>query len=118
MATTIGAVACDLVRGDPKPQAQRLAVWYTPGIGSPGAHALGLGDGAFHVVAVEFAAAANLVTWHANLCALQGSVVSITNDWGTTYANCLITRVGPMVRTTANTTSGRAEVHVEGVRSA
>jgi len=111
-------VACDLVRGDPTQQTQRLAVWHTPGVNNPGAHALGLGNGRFRVVAVEWAAAATLVAWQASLAALVGSVVTITNDWGTSYANCLITRVGPLQRTTANVGSGRGQVQIEGIRTA
>ena len=114
----IGAVTCTFVRGDLPQQKARLDVYYCPGLDNPGAHYLGLGDAAFAVRAILFDTPANVVTWAANLQALQGTVVTITNDWGTAYASCLLVQVGQLQRSPVGLTGARGEVTIQGTRSA
>ncbi len=113
----IGGVSCNMVKGEAPAKKERLRVWQVPGIDGYGAHADGLGDSAFVFLGVKYGLRAAIETWSTAIEALQGSVVSIVNDWGTTYTNCLIQHVS-VPRITAALWTGvdtRGEIRVEGV---
>jgi len=118
MAASIGGTACTFVKGDLAPQRARLDVYYVPGLNGPGLHYLGLGDSPFSVTAVLYSTAAGLATWAALIHAQQGTIVSIVNDYGDTYANCLLTRVSELRRQAAGTTTHRGELTIQGIRTA
>lgn len=116
----IGGVACDFVRGDLRAVKERVEIWQVPGLDGYGAQKMGLGDSDFLFTAVLHDSVANVTSWITNLAVLQGAVVSIVDDWGVTFTNCLITRVGIPRRTpfAHGTIACRAEVDVEGVKTA
>jgi hypothetical protein len=90
---TVGGVTCDFVRGQKPLLATQVEVWRMPGIDGYGAQLTGLGGGEGQFQAEYFNSPAGISTWHASLAALQGQVVSITNDLGDTVTNFLITNV-------------------------
>lgn len=90
MATSIGAVNCDMVKGIAPTKRSQVGIWRRPGVNSPGAHILGKA-GQFEFLAVEYAAFATVLAWAQSIEALIGTVVTITDDWGNAWANCLIT---------------------------
>ena len=114
---TVGAVGCTMVRGDCPGLAERSRLWQVPGHNGYGIQLLGTGNGRFGLVCIYYSTAADVAAWHANLQALQGTIVSIVNDYGTTYTYCFIHRVGPLLRTVAGATGCRGECQVSGVRT-
>lgn len=114
----VGGVACSFVRITLRPLRQRVETWHVPGLAGQAALLLGASDGDFAARAVLYDTHANVITWHLSLVALQGSVISIVDDWNSTTINCLVVRVGELVRAAARGNGGgecRAEVAVEGL---
>lgn len=118
----IGGVACTFVKGAlPRGLAQRVETWHVPGLSGQAGLLLGFSDGDFSVRAILYDSTANVTTWKVALEALQGTVVSIVDDWNVTTTGLLITRVGECQRTPASGSgvagvTCRGEVVVEGVR--
>jgi len=118
---TIGGITCTFVKPDfvrgPK---QRLEVWQSPGLDGYGAQSLGLGDAEFRVTAVFYEVSADVEAWFRLLELLQGTIVSITDDWGLTYTGLLIVRVGEPLRRAAWGVDfdTRGELRIEGVKVA
>ena len=89
--------------------AQRTEVWATPGMDGVGAQKVGKHDGAFRFLAVLYDTSANVDTWFAALEAVQATIGSIIDDWGTTHANCLIVHVGERHKKAARLPGGTLE---------
>jgi hypothetical protein len=115
----IGSTLCTFLRGTPPAQKQRVELWEVPGVDGYGAQLTGRGDAPFRLQAVLLSNASGCRTWGAALMALQGQVVSLTNDLGFTASGCLITRVSPLQVTTAwqpgTAITHRGEIEIEGV---
>lgn len=115
----IGAITCSHVKGEVPPQAERAEVWQVAGIAGYGVLLLGKGDSEFRLTAVLYSSAAGTKTWEASLKALQGTIVSITTDYGTIHANCFLARVGTMRRQAAyhpgTAITQRGEIEIEGI---
>ena len=114
----IGTVLCTFVRGHCPAPKMRLELWRIPGLDGYGAQALGLNDSPFQITAVLFSDASGLGQWKAALEALQGSIVTITNDLGASFQRCLITKLSNMTSTAALAAGGitqRGEIQIEGV---
>jgi hypothetical protein len=114
----IGGVLCTFVRGHCPQPKMRLMLWTVPGVDGIGAQAVGYNDSPFEVVAVLYSNALGIEAWKAALEGLQGTIVSITNDLGTTFSRCLITKVSLMRSIAALAHGGitqRGEIVVEGV---
>lgn len=113
----IGGVGCDIVRGEAPAKKERLRLWQVPGIDGYGAQAEGLGDSPFSFVGIKYGSRAAVEAWTAAIEALQGTVISVVNDWATTYTNCLIQHVSvPRITAALNTgVAARGEIRVEGV---
>lgn len=109
MAALIGSVTCDFVKGTAQGLTQQTETWNTPGINGQFGLLLGFNQGDFEFRAINYDTHANLLTWKTNLEALQGTIQTITDDFGQAWANCLIKRVvpSPVWRTPATGTSGR-----------
>jgi hypothetical protein len=110
--SSVGAISTDIMRGLPQGLKERLEVWEVPGIQGYGALKLAKGDAAFELQTVKYAAdntAAQAYKVAAE--AAQGTVVTVTDDWGTAYAGALIEHVEitkqPCIR------NGSAQVRVE-----
>jgi len=115
---SIGGVTCTFVRGHPPTPKQHVVLWRVPGIDGYGAQRMGLHDSPFEVVAVLYTNAAGLALWKTSMEALQGTLVSITNDLGISSTRCLITNVSPMRSMAALAAGGitqRGEITVTGV---
>jgi len=114
----IGGVSCTFVRGHTPIVKQRIETWAVPGLDGVGAAAMGRNDSKFTFTAILFSNAAGIIAWKIAIEALQGTIVSIVNDLGVTYINCLITEVGDLRNTPAIAPGGitqRGEIQVSGV---
>lgn len=95
----IGAVQCTFVRvADHAPLAERLETWTVPGLNGIGAIKAGLSDSRFQCVAQIKGTALETTVWETALRALQGSIVNITDDWGTVHYSILMEEVVPQAR--------------------
>ena len=92
---SIGSVACSILRGNPRPQQERVETFEIPGIDGVGVHLYGRGGGEWEAEAVVYDSAANVDVWYSAIAALQGSIVAVVNDWPET-STCLILSVGPL----------------------
>jgi len=96
---SVGSVTTDFVSGTPAGLKRQLKVWTRPGLDGVGALDVGKSDGRARLQLEHHDTQSNVETWIADIEALQGQVVSITPDWGTTYDGCLITEVSqPEIR--------------------
>lgn len=93
---SIGAVSCSILRGNPRPQQERVETFEIPGIDGVGVHLYGKGGGEWEAEAVLYDSAANVDIWHAAIASLQGSIVPIVNDWSVTTSSVLILSVGQL----------------------
>jgi hypothetical protein len=93
---SIGGQGFEIMRGHPAPQKLRTEVWQVPGIDGYGVQTLGMGDSEFPLTTITYvadnAAAEALITACA---ALQGTLVSITDDCGNTFTNILVKEFDP-----------------------
>ncbi len=94
----LGAVTVDILRGLVQPQKQRMDVWETPGVDGYGALKMGFGDAETDLQSVTFSAdIAAARTLKGALGGLQGTVISLTDDWGTNFTRILVKEVGVIV---------------------
>ena len=116
MATNIGGVGCDMLKGDLPALKTRLEVWQVPGLDGYGAIDLGLGDARGEVRAIKHDTPAAVYAWVAAIEALQGTVVNMIMDWGITYTQVLIERVSaPQVTAAIGYGGARGEIAIQGV---
>ena len=116
---SIGAVSCDYLFGELSGLRERVLVQQVAGLNGYTAHKSGQGESAFAYLAVSYTTnVANAETFISDLEALQGTVVTITDDHGTSFENCLVVRVGRPSKSRAviDTTNYRTEVPVRGVK--
>ena len=78
----MGAVACDIVRGNHRPQEEQIQPFRVTGVDGVGYHLLGKGGGEYVMTVVEYAAPVLVTIWHQSLVAQVGQVITIQNDWG------------------------------------
>lgn len=97
----VGGVACHFVKGSSAGLKQRVSAWFTPGINGQAALRLGYNDGEFAFQAIFYGTHAAVVSWKANIEALQGEIVSIVDDWGATHVNCLVEKMTAVDRNPA-----------------
>lgn len=100
MATSIGSLTVDIIRGRPVALKDRVEAWEREGFDGYGARLNALGHGEFTLVSVKYiygnSAATNKANAETHLSdagLLQGTVVTVTDNWGTAYANCLVKRM-------------------------
>lgn len=116
MSASIGGVSCTFVRGTLPAQRERCELWEIPGLDGYGVALLGKADSETELVAVLVSTNAAVNTWIASLQLLQGTIASVTNDHGDTYAYCLLRKVGNARKTpayvpgTAVTTRGEVPI--------
>jgi len=108
MATSVGAVSCDLIRGDLPPMGPMIETWHTPGVDGDGAQDHGDGGGRFEIQAIKYGTKAAVDAWKAAILALRGTVVAIENSDGDSQARELIETVrfalGPWIIPGTSTT--------------
>jgi len=114
---TIGGISCTFVNGSIPIAKQRNETWYRPGISGYGARTLGYGDTEFELTAILYDTAANVLTWEYALQALQGTIVTVTNDRGQTNTRCFLESVSTATPTGAyvpgTTTRVRGEIKIK-----
>ena len=110
-----------MVKGEAPALKQSVDVWRFPGHSGYGAQLLGLDDAAFVFRAIRFGTYAFVGTWAGSLYAAQGTIVSIVNDQGNTFTNCLIQSVSAVDFTTAkipgSSSDTRGEAEIRGVKT-
>lgn len=94
MAANVNGTSCDIVKGVPNELKTEVQTWGVPGVDGYGAQTLGQRGSEFRFQCVKYGTVASVNTWIAAMQAVQGSVVSLENDWGDTFDNMLIERVG------------------------
>lgn len=116
----IGGESCDYVRMDPPELKEAVVVRRRPGLDGYHVQKLGLGKGEFVATAVLKDTAANVKTWREAIAAMQGTTVSIVDDWDETHTYCRIVDVSLPRRTPfmegSATTYCRGEITVRGVK--
>lgn len=119
---SVGGVTCDYVHGEAAELRERVDVWQVPGIDGYGAQKLAQGEADFMYVLARYDTAANVETWIDNIVALQGTLVTIVDDWEISRTLCLIQKVSAPKRTPATRTTGtvacRGELTIQGVLTA
>ena len=116
---TIGGVSCDILRGRSGGLKESVEVWEVPGQSGYGAMTLGDKDSPFRYDAIKFDTNANVTTWIAALEALQGTSVSIVDDFGDTLTNMLIQMLGQPDKQAVfmdGATKVRGQVEIVGVK--
>ena len=95
----VGGITCDIVRPNtPTGNKQRVETWTVPGLDGVGAHLLGDNDGEWEFTLVRFDTKINVFTWAQQIEALQGTIVTIIDDWVATYVGMLVTGVSSPAR--------------------
>jgi hypothetical protein len=118
---SVGGITCDIVRPNtPTANKQRVETWVVPGLNGIGAQKLGLNDAEWEFTLVEFDTKANVFSWAASIEALQGTIITIVDDWDRTYLLMLMTGASHPVRTpaihakTLGATGVRCEMTIKG----
>lgn len=93
MATEIGSVSCDFLKGYSDSLKQAIQTWNVPGLDGVGAQKIGRHAGRFQFRAIKFDTLANVESWAFNLEALQGQVVTAEDDRGIEYSGLLVQEV-------------------------
>jgi len=113
---SVGAVSCDFVRGSAPAKKQRVQVWSVPGLDGYGAKLFGLGDSETEFVLVKRGTSAAVLAWARLIEALQGTLVAVVNDWGSTTSAFLIESVaGPEMAAELGYGGARGELRIRGV---
>jgi hypothetical protein len=116
---SIGYVTCTFVRGNPPRLKQRTKIWQTAGVDGYGARHLGASEAPWQLVTVLYSTAEGLLAWKNALESLQGQVVTIINDLGLSFTQCLIVGLSEMKSEAAvvpgETITQRGEIAVAGV---
>ena len=118
---SIGGLSCTFIRGEVPPMKMRTRSWSTPGINGYGAQKLGLGDAEFELTGIYYGATRAAVDiWLAAIAGLQGTVVTVVDDWGNSRTGCLLVKIGtPKVDYCEGPSiKARAEVAIKGVHTA
>ena len=114
---TVGGITCTYVRGHLPDNRQRVRTWAVSGLNGYGAKRTGLGDSEWWIEVEWKSTSTGANTFYAAIEALQGQIVTIVNDWGNTFTNCLVTKVGPPQKTAELGYGGaRMRCRIEGVR--
>lgn len=90
-SSSIGGIDVAIVRGLPQRMRPRVQTWEVPGLNGYGAAKLGNGNAPFEFSTITYADSfdgANDVI--DAMLPLQGTIVSIFDDWGDEYENVLL----------------------------
>ena len=91
MATSIGAITCDVVNaGRISGLRESVVTWTNPGHNGVGAHLVGQHGEGSQITAEHWDTIANIRTWKANLEALVGTIVSVTDNYAVVTTNVLV----------------------------
>lgn len=115
---SIGGVTCTLVRGAIPTMREAVETWHVPGIDGEGAALLGLAGSDFALRAVYYGTGIEVEAWYLALQALQGTIVTVVNDWGVSRGRVLIQDVGALAKTACyipgTLITARGEIPIKG----
>lgn len=120
MAASVGGVSTSIARGEPSALVGRVTTWVVPGLNGVGAHAIGDNAGEWRYRLIHHESAAAIETWLRAIDALVGTVISVTDNFGTVRSNLLVMRSSGHRKhaVVASTGNCRGEVTISGVVSA
>ncbi len=96
---SVGGVTCDFVRGNSTKLKESLDIYALPGIDGAGAQKLGKSDASFEFTATKLGTANTVESWFRSIEDLQGSVISVTDDWDQVHDKMLVSSVSLGQRT-------------------
>jgi hypothetical protein len=92
--SAVGPITVDILRGVPSLIRPRVETWEVPGLDGYGAMTLGQGDSEFEILTITyFADNADADTHIVDCTTAQGTVVTIVDDFGSSFDGMLITHV-------------------------
>lgn len=92
--SSIGPVNFDIMRGVPSLIRPRVETWEVPGLDGYGAQTLGNGDAEFELETVAYFTSNALADLHIVACVeVQGTVVTIVDDYGASFPAIIVVRV-------------------------
>lgn len=119
---SIGGITCTFLRGVPPAMKEEAAITRRPGIDGYEIHLTGKGDAQGQLTASFRSSNAGCNTWVNSLQALQGTVVTVVNDHGDTFAGCYLAHVGQPTKSAAyrpgTSITTRADVQIQILRVA
>ncbi len=88
---TIGGIQCTFLHERAwQPLKQTVEIWHVPGHDGFGGQILGKGDSPCQYEAKKLDSDANCESWATSIYALQGTVVTVINEWGNQRDNVLV----------------------------
>lgn len=113
---SVDALSCDLVKGMSGDKKLRTRTWSVPGLNGYGAKVLGRGDSESEFVLVKRGTFAAVMIWVALVEAMQGTLVTVVNDWGQTTTLFLVKKVSvPKLTAELGYGGARGELRIQGV---
>jgi hypothetical protein len=113
----LGDIDIDILHGVIPGLKQVVETWRMRGVAGYGARTDGLGDSEFVVQAIKFIPDADLVDTLTVIEALQGTVITIVDDFRIENSNCLIKKIAQPKVTAAKGLNYdlRVEFEIEGL---
>lgn len=118
---SIGGVSCTMVKGQSRGPNKRTVTWRVPGLNGFGSQDLGASDSDFSFIGIKYDTGANVETWKAAIEALQGTVISVIDDYAVTHTYLLLMQVGSLRKQTIIYEGNdwvRGEIQISGVKIA
>lgn len=119
MAASVGGISCTFVKG-PLPSALRMRSerWQRAGINGEGLQLLGYAGVETTITAVLYSNNAGVNAWATSIQALQGTIVTIVDDWATTGTQMFVQEVGNCQKATRRlgAVTCRGEIEIKAVR--
>jgi hypothetical protein len=117
---SVGGVACTFVKGSiPAALRMKSERWHRAGINGEGVLLLGYGGVETTIRAVLYSSNAGVNAWAALIQALQGTVATVIDDWGSS-ASLYLQGVGNCEKRTARQPGSlvtcRGEIEIKAVR--
>jgi hypothetical protein len=113
MAGAIGAISVDIIRGLPADPKMRVETWLVPGVPGVGAMQLGMAGEDYPITTIKYCADSPTAIAHVAACELaQGTIVAVTDTWGTTFNGVLVKHVDTSDAKKAMIYLGATGVHV------
>lgn len=94
MAGVVGLIDVDIIRGVPEKLRTEMQTWRVPGLDGYGAMTIGQGDSEFNLTTILYVADNATAIAHRDAAiALQGTLITIDDDWENNYQNVLVDHV-------------------------
>ncbi len=117
---TINAIECQFIRLELSELKTRVEVLTRPGFSGVGAMDLGKNDSRWSAVAVKYGLKDDIDDWFASIEALQGTTVTIVDDWEVERDDLFLVQVSPRNKRPAlipgnENIDTRGELRLEGI---